>query len=127
MEGLRDIKGFVDIPDNSLYIFIAILLILLLVIGLIIYHLRKPKRRKREKLTKKQLAFKNLLDINFDDTKDAVYTFSTSIQILDQKNLAKKLLEELKLYKYKKDTPPLKDEHIIAMKKIIEEIKDAKH
>ena len=79
MEELKDIKGIIEVPDYSLWILLGMTTGVLVFIILAIYFF-KNKRKKRKKLTSKQIAMKNLKEIDFDDTKGTVYTFCENFQ-----------------------------------------------
>ncbi len=124
MEKLKDIKALVDVPDYSLVIFIAILVtVLTLLVGIYLWA-KKDKRRVRRKLTPKEIALQKLKEIDFNDTKESVYTFSENMQILvdEQKiNDLNNFLETLRCYQYKKSVPTLSEIDKKKMKEWIEE------
>ncbi len=125
MEELKDIKGIIEVPDYSLWILLSMTTGVLVFLILAIYFF-KNRRKKRKRLTSKQIAMKNLKKIDFDDTKDAVYTFCENFQyFIDEKNEEsfEKLQKELEIFKYKKEIEKLSDEEINRIKSMIKEIK----
>lgn len=125
MEELKDIKGIIDVPDYSLWILLSIIVCVIFSLVLAIYFF-KNRRKKRKKPTLKQIAMKNLKEINFDDTKCAVYTFCENFQyFIDEKNKEsfEQLQKELEIYKYKKEVEKLSEEQINKIKSMIKEIK----
>ena len=62
MEELKDIKGIIDVPDYSLWILLSMIVGLLLCLILAIYYF-KNRRKKRKRLTLKQIAMKNLSSV----------------------------------------------------------------
>ena len=125
MEELRDIKGFVEVPDESFFYLIlsgfAVGLLLALLVWLVLW-LRKPKR-KSKKLSAKALAKLELQKIEFSDTKEAVYSFSENAQVISPNYPALlDLLPKLEEYKFKKEVPELSSEDIEKMKSIIKEL-----
>ena len=125
MEELKDIKGIIDVPDYSLWILLSIIVCVIFSLVLAIYFF-KNRRKKRKKPTLKQIAMKNLKEINFDDTKCAVYTFCENFQyFIDEKNKEsfEQLQKELEIYKYKKEVEKLSEELINKIKSMIKEIK----
>ena len=125
MEELKDIKGIIDVPDYSLWILLSIIVCVIFSLVLAIYFF-KNRRKKRKKPTLKQIAMKNLKEINFDDTKCAVYTFCENFQyFIDEKNKEsfEQLQKELEIYKYKKKVEKLSEEQINKIKSMIKEIK----
>jgi uncharacterized membrane protein YgaE (UPF0421/DUF939 family) len=125
VEELKDIKGIIEVPDYSLWILLSIIIGVIFSLVLIIYFFRKRKRR-RKKLTLKQTAMKNLKEINFENTKNAVYTFSEDFQyFINDKNKEsfENLQKELEIYKYKKQIDQLSEELKTSMKTLIREIK----
>lgn len=125
MEELKDIKGIIEVPDYSLWILLSIIIGVLLLIILAIYYF-KNKRKKRKKPTLKQIAIKNLKEINFNDTKGAVYSFCENFQyFIDEKNKEsfEQLQKELEIFKYKKEIEKLSEDQINKIKNMIKEIK----
>ena len=125
MEELKDIKGIIDVPDYSLWILLSIIVCVIFSLVLAIYFF-KNRRKKRKKPTLKQIAMKNLKEINFDDTKCAVYTFCENFQyFIDEKNKEsfEQLQKELEIFKYKKEIEKLSDEEKNRMRNMIKEIK----
>jgi len=124
---LKDIKPIVDINDCSLMLLIALIagvLLLFAIVGWIYY----KKWQKKQRQYKKSLQFKakeTLQNIDFTDTKNAVYTFSKYTQILakpEQKSTLEQLLKNLEVYKFKKSVKPLEDSHKHAMQSFIKEV-----
>jgi signal recognition particle subunit SEC65 len=125
VEELKDIKGIIEVPDYSLWILLSMTTGVLVFLILAIYFF-KNRRKKRKRLTSKQIAMKNLKEIDFDDTKGAVYTFCENFQyFIDEKNEEsfEKLQKELEIFKYKKEIEKLSDEEINRIKSMIKEIK----
>lgn len=125
MEELKDIKGIIEVPDYSLWILLSIITCVILCLILAIYFL-KNRRKKRKKLTSKQIAMRNLKEIDFDDTKGAVYSFCENFQyFIDEKNKEsfEELQKELEIFKYKKEIEKLSDEQKNTIKRMIKEIK----
>lgn len=125
MEELKDIKGIIEVPDYSLWILLSMIVGLLLCLIFAIYYF-KNRRKKRKRLTLKQIAMKNLKEINFDNTKGAVYSFCENFQyFINEKNKEafKKLQKELEIFKYKKEIEKLSEEQINKIKSMIKEIK----
>ena len=125
---LKDIKPPVNIDTTLQEIVIYAgagvgLLVIAILIVLLYLFLFKKKRRK---LSKKELALKALEQIDFNSTKDAVYTFSVNSQILasdENKEELNNLLKELQKYKYKKEVAKLSSSDIERMKKFIKKLK----
>jgi len=105
---LHDIKGLVEIPDDSIYYFyglITIIVIAVIFMGVLLY-----KYLKREKQIDLQNLYRQeLLNIDLDQTKDAAYKLSHYGHLLektDNQKAAFELLDlELKNFKYKKEVP----------------------
>ena len=124
---LRDIKPIVDISDNSLYMFIALIVAILLIIGAFSYFLYKKRAiaQRRYKKSETFRAKEALKSIDFNKTKDAVYNFSKYAQFLansEQKKSLEPILQSLEKYKFKKETEALSKSDISAMKKFIKEV-----
>ncbi len=128
MQELRDIKGIVEISDNSLlFLFGISVFTVLLSVGILLYFKFRKKRVKRRFLkTKKELAKERLENIDYDDPKSVTYTFIEDAgEFIDEKSKPEflKIVEELKPYKYKKEVPQIDEELKKRVKDFIREIK----
>ena len=127
MQGLKDIKPLVEVPDNSLLILMLIMIaLLILTIGAYIWY-KRPRRRRRKKPTPRELAQGKLKGLDFTDTKKAVYDFSEAMHLLipdEKKTALDALLKKLEIYKYKKSIPALSDEDKNSMQAMIKELGD---
>ncbi len=126
MQGLRDIKGLVAVPDSSLWevLALAALVCLLAGAGFWLYLRRRPRRRRRRRKSPEEIAIERLRAIDFGDTKEAVYTFTDAITLLSQKRPIaglEEFLRRLERYKYKKEVPPLEEGDKERMLSMIEE------
>jgi len=128
LEKLRDIKGIVEVHDSSLENLIALVgltILGLLAIGFIFY-LYKNRRKRRKRFTPKEIALEKLKNINYSDTKEVAYTFSTDgylwVNELNE-NEFRDIEKRLMSYKYKKETDELTTELKDRVKKYIEELK----
>lgn len=109
MEELRDIKDIVEVHEQSLETLIGLVVLALILLLIVIYFL-KNRRPKRKRLTPKALALQNLKNMNYENTKEVVYTFSTDgfLWINEKNQEAFNTLEEALIsYKYKKEVPLL--------------------
>ncbi len=125
MEGLRDIKDIVEIHEYSFWIFLS-LVITGLLLAWTVYYLYKNRRKRRKKPTKRELALKRLKEIDFNDTKSAVYRFSVDGNIFvneENMNKFKEIEQQLKRYKYQKDTPKLEEAEKEMIKEFIKGLK----
>lgn len=122
---LNDIKELEKIPDNSFFIFLALVLVFMILLILIIFSLIKFIKNKKP--NQKKVYYKILEDINFENPKEFAYTFTKYSKFLisndREKKLANELIEELEKYKYKKVVENL-DEEIKAKYKIFMESLD---
>ncbi len=124
MEKLRDIKGIVEVVDYSMYYLTALIFLAIVVVATIVWFLRKPKRRNKP--TSKQMALKNLRNIDYENSKDTAYGFTLNIPFfINEKNREEinKILSKLETYKYKKEIPDMDKELKMSIKKIIERLK----
>jgi len=128
---LKDIKPAVNIDTTlqevAIYVGAGVGLIVIAVLIVLLYLLLFKKRKKR--LSKKELALRALKSIDFNKTKDAVYTFSVNAQKLvseDNKKELEELLQALNKYKYKKEVASLAKEDIEKMKNFISKLKVSK-
>jgi len=111
VEGLRDIKGIVEVHEYSLQILVGAIMIGLLVLGLLFY-LFKNRRKRGVKLSKKEMALERLKDIDFSDTKNVVYTFSVEGALFKDENNAsafEDIEKALTPYKYKQEVPEIEE------------------
>jgi hypothetical protein len=130
---LAKLKGIKPIEEISIsggdytniYLIVASLLIVI-IISTLIAVLLKGRRKRRKKLSRRELAMVKLKELDFTNTKEAVYNFTVNSKILvdeTQKDKLYSILDKLEEYKYKKETPKLKDEDIELMKNFIRELK----
>lgn len=125
MDGLKDIKDVVVVEDFSLWIFVGTVFVSLAIVSYGIYKFA-TRRKKRKKLTRKQICLEALKRINFSDTKDVVYTFSQNFPIfLSDENSVRyaNLQEKLVEFKYKKEVQELPRELKDEIKQMIKSIK----
>lgn len=128
LEKLREIKGIVEVHESSLENLItsvALLILGILVVGGLLYFY-KNRRRRRKRLSPKEVALERLRNINYKDSKEVAYTFSTDGYLWVNENREEEFRDiekELIAYKYKKEIPELTDELKARVKKFIEEIK----
>lgn len=122
MDKLIDIKGFVDVPDVSLYLFLAILIfafLLLIFAGLKAYKYFKTKGKNPKDIAKKKLS-----NLDFKDAKKAAYAISKYGLDLAQNDNQKEFLDELSRdlakYKYQKNVPEFADEDKKRLKTFME-------
>ena len=111
MNELRDIKPLLEIPDNSYYVFLALVFIaivmVVLLLGIIIKQFWKKKKIDMQKVYFE--AFKNL---DWRNTKTSAYEATRLGRILTKNNARAKeiygqLVPMLEAYKYKKEVPTL--------------------
>jgi len=124
LEKLRDIKDIVGVSDYSMYYLIGYIILAILIFWVIIYLLSRQKKSK--KLTKKEKALQELKNIDYKNSKDIAYKFTLNIPFfIDEKNEIEieELLENLKIYKYKKDIPTMDKELKQRIKKMIGAVK----
>ena len=102
---LHDIKELENIPDNSIFIFsILIFAGIILILAIIFLFI---KYFKNKKLSDRKTYFNILKNIDFDDSKKAAYTITKYSRLIAnsdrEKKLANELIEELRIFKYKKN------------------------
>jgi len=102
VEKLRDIRDLEVIPDFSFYLFIALVIFALVVLGGLAYMFYRHIRSKRKDLTRKEVL-KRLKDIEFDNSKDAAYKITKYARYLADDERSLKMFNKLenKLLKYK--------------------------
>jgi hypothetical protein len=108
---LKPIKAIVDVPDQSLWIFAALVAALLLVLAALAFWLVRRKKGRIDR--KRKEALRRLDALDFGDTKKAVYDFSLLGHFVltpETEKTFKTLLAALEPYKFKKEVPPLPEE-----------------
>lgn len=121
---IRDIKQLVDIPDYSLYIYMFLWIMGIVIVFIILfisirYFLTRKKNKKKE-------YYKILKNIDLSNSKKAAYTITKYARLISQsdreKKLSNELIEELESYKYKKDVKPLDDEFKILFGRFMDNV-----
>jgi len=112
IEGLRDIRGIVEIPDIGYYIFLFVaVLAVIALMAFVVYLLNFIKNRKK---SKRKQYIKKLKNIDFSDSKKAAYEITKyARKIADtkqSKEILQQLLRELDRYKYVKNPPKFDEE-----------------
>ena len=125
---LKDIKPPVNIDTHlqeiAIYAGAGVGLLAVAILLVLLYLMLFKKRRKKP--TKEELALNALKNIDYSNTKDAVYTFSVNAQKLisqEDRDKLEQLLRDLEKYKYKKEVSNLSSEDIEKMKNIIRNIR----
>ena len=95
MEKLRDIKGVIDIPDYSLWIFTGIVCLILI----FIWYLFKSLKLKKKSLSKEEIARRELRNLNLSDSKKSAYKLSRYAKYID----SEVDFTFLQKYKYRKN------------------------
>lgn len=111
---LHDIKPLVEVPDNSLYMFIGVVGIAVLLATAFAYLLwRFLHERKKANLRKESLEA--LKAVSFDDAKTAAYAITRHGRVFaaDSERHGEvyfNLVQRLEAYKYKKNVDAIDDE-----------------
>ena len=112
---LRDIKPLVEIPDSSVYLYWALILLAVLLIGVVGYFLI-TKIRQIKKINMEKRYLEMLDSIDWNSPKKAAYKATYYGRLLAQderrQELFSQLLPLLEKYKYKKEID-LADEEMI--------------
>lgn len=102
---LHDIKELEHIPDNSIFIFLSLIFLGILFLLIIIFFIIKFFKNKKTNNRKKYYDI--LQNIDFKDSKNSAYTISKYSRLLArnlrEKKLCDELIEELEVFKYKKN------------------------
>jgi len=127
LKNLKDIKDIVAIPDNSLYILIA-LVVAVIIVAIVVALILKRKFRKRRRFIKSEaeLAKERIDALDFSNTKEVVYTFIEDVShFVNEANKAdyEAILKELEPFKYKKEVGQISDELKREIKEFIKGIK----
>ena len=109
---LNDIKELEKIPDNSLFIFSALILLGFIFLLILIFFI--TKLIKNRKKNPRKIYFKILKNIDFSDSKKSAYTITKYSRLIvsneREKKLAIELIESLEKYKYKKEVENIDNE-----------------
>ncbi|BCD67558.1 hypothetical protein [Nitratiruptor sp. YY09-18] len=112
MEKLRDIKGLVEIPDYSFFLYIFFIVVVTTLAAVLVYLVIKAigsrKKSKREEVLQK------LRSLNLDNPKEVAYAITRYGRYIVNDSARAKMYEELVRrltpYKYKKEVPKLDSE-----------------
>ena len=124
MEKLKDIKAIVEVTDYSAYYLAALIVAVIVLSAVLVYFLMQP--RKRKKPTSRERALENLKNIDYGNPKKISYIFTLNIPFFEteeNKKTIQKILEQLEIYKYKKDIPDMSKELKNEIKKFIKGLK----
>jgi len=114
---LRDIKPLLEIPDNTYYLFMALVFVsiafTLMIVGLLV-----KKFWKKKKLNMKQVYFKRLKNLDWRNTKQSAYEATELGRVLTVGNergieIYEQLVPMLASYKYRKEVPTLDEETLM--------------
>ena len=121
MENLKDIKPIVTIVDTTLIdgILIGLCIICIVIIGYLIYRFLRKKRKP----TVREQSVLFLKSFNFeDDDKNIAYLFTKHGYLTLEEHFKDefiKIVNQMELYKYKKDIPKIDNELKEQMKDYI--------
>ena len=114
-EQLREIRNLVPIPDISFYFFMALVAIVLLFVGSVLYMLYQNYSKKR-KLKLRKEVLKRLHEVDFSNPKKAAYAITKYGRFLADEERSQKLftqlLPRLEKYKFTPNPPPFDPEDI---------------
>jgi len=122
---LKDIKPPIEVPDLSMWLFLAFIVAFLAGLLVLFYWFKYKRGSKRRRHFNPIVEAKEKLkEIDFIDSKMAVYTFDEYMPILISNNQEmlqefENMQKDLERYKYKKDVPKLDEKDIIKMKTMI--------
>lgn len=127
LDQLKDIKPPVEVPDHSVWLFLAITAALLITVGAAVWLLRKRPGRRRRRIDPVKAAKLRLKEIDFKDAKEAVYVFDEFFPVAAEGDSElirefQALFPALEKYKYKKEVPPLAREDREKMEKLIKKV-----
>lgn len=121
---LHDIKTIVEVQEYSLYYFIGISLIILVLICIVIFYLYRWFKNKNTYNQRKEYI-KILSALDFSDTKKSAYAitfFGALFKDDSQKHtqIYEDMILNLELYKYKKDVDKFDEIIILNVKSYLE-------
>ncbi len=121
---IHDIKGLVDIPDISIYIYMILWIVACAVIFIMIFLLYKFFKNRGK--NKRKEYYKILKDLDLNKAKESAYTITKYGRLLAhtqrEEKLINELIEELEKYKYKKKVKSLDDDIKIAFGRFMDSV-----
>ena len=111
---IRDIKPLLEVPDSSLYFFIALLIVSLVLLGGVSYLAIKWYKAKK-RLNLRREIYQKLLHVDLSDPKKAAYEITKYGLFFKNdsprnEEMYYNLIARLERYKYKKDVTPFEYE-----------------
>ncbi len=121
---LHDIKTIVDVQEYSLYYFLGISLIILILVCIALYFLYRWLKNKNSYNQRKEY-FKLLDTLDLNDTKTAAYAITKYAAVFKDDSekhteIFDSIIKKLQLHKYKKDVDKFDEETL----KTIQEYKE---
>ena len=108
MQQLADIKPYLDIEEHSLYIFGAVLLVVLLLLVLFLW-IVISRFLEHRRANKDKFYLNKIKSVDLGNAKETAYTLTYFGRLVtkDQRSseIYDQLIETLGRYKYKKDVP----------------------
>ena len=127
MQELRDIRTLEEIPDVSLYLFVIMIVVGLLILAGIAIMIVHHFKAKKEDLTKKEVL-KRLQEIDISNSKDAAYKITKYARYLAKDERSQKIFESLEKklsqYKFTPNPPSFDEETLGAYHLFLEVIND---
>lgn len=121
---LHDIKALVSIPDYSFFVFIALIILGLALVSTLAFLIFKIITNRKKDMKKEY--FKILKELDLNDSKNAAYTITKYSRLLvsneREEKLCAELIEELEVYKYKKDVNNLSKEAILTFERFMDSV-----
>lgn len=121
---INDIKELVEIPDFSIYLYIGLWVLALIVLGIfifLIFHYFKNRSKQNRKI-----YYKILENIDLNNSKKAAYEITKYTRLLARSEREIKFLDELIIElepsKYKKNADPLSNEAKILFDRFMDNI-----
>ena len=109
---IHDIKGLVEIPDFTQYLYMALWVLGIVFFFVIIFFIFRYFYNKNRNQRKNY--YKILKELDLSNAKKSAYTISKYSRLLvsneREQKLCEELIEALDNYKYKKEVEPLNDE-----------------
>lgn len=104
---IRDIKPLLDVPDHSLYLFIGVVLLSLVLLGGLAYLAVKWIKAKN-RLNLRKTMYQKLLHVDLSDSKKAAYEITKyGLYFKDDsprnEEMYLNLISRIERYKYKKE------------------------